>query len=88
MVEQKYMYTIYAIYNEDHKKLYIGQTADLENRLQMHNQRVFKGYTSRFDGLWTLLYSEEVSTRKEALRREKQLKSFRGREFIKKFILA
>jgi len=31
-----------------------------------------------------LIYSEELQTRKEALRREKGLKSFKGREFIKK----
>ncbi|MDD2766920.1 MAG: GIY-YIG nuclease family protein [Candidatus Moranbacteria bacterium] len=70
------MYTIYAIYNEDHKKLYIGQTADLENRLQMHNQKVFKGYTSRFDGLWILLYSEEVSTREGGAKKRKTVEEF------------
>jgi len=81
------MYIIYAIYNKDHDKFYIGQTENLEKRLQMHNNKAFKnGYTSRFDGEWQLIYNEEVASRQEALIREKQLKSFRGREFVKNFI--
>jgi predicted GIY-YIG superfamily endonuclease len=36
--------------------------------------------------VWILIYKEEFSTRQEALVREKQLKSYRGREFVKKCI--
>lgn len=82
------MYTIYAIYNKAHNKFYIGQTEDLERRLQLHNTKAFKGYTASFDGEWVVIYSEEVNSRVEALKREKQLKSYQGRQFIKKFILA
>lgn len=82
------MYTVYAIYNRKNQKIYIGQTVDLEVRLEQHNHKTFKGYTSRFDGLWDLIYSEEAYSRDEALKREKQLKSFRGREFIKQRIPA
>lgn len=81
------MYTVYAIYNVDHKKVYIGQTDDLENRLKLHKNKAFEGsYTSRFDGEWTLIYSENVPDRTIALKREEQLKSYRGREFIKQQI--
>ncbi len=82
------MYTVYAIYNKEVKKFYIGQTVNLEARLEQHNQKTFKGYTSRFDGLWSLTYSEKTDSRFEAMSREKQLKSFRGREFIKLHIPA
>ena len=80
------MYYIYAIYNPQHKKIYIGQTADITERLKLHNEHVFKGYTSKFDGVWQLIYSEKVDTRQEALKREKQLKSYQGRLFIRKHI--
>ena len=87
MVEQcPVMYTIYALYNRDAGKTYIGQTEDLESRIQTHNDHVFKGYTSRFPGKWELIYREEYVTRVQALIREKQLKSFRGREFVKQYI--
>ena len=81
------MYFVYAIFNSKHKKIYIGQTEDLENRLNFHNKKLFKNsYTARFDGEWKLIFKEKLLTRKEALYREKQFKSYRGREFIKKHI--
>lgn len=80
------MYFVYAIFNKTVGKIYIGQTKNIEDRLKIHNDGIFKGYTSRFDGIWTLIYSEKVPSRKDALIREKQLKSFRGREFVKQYI--
>lgn len=77
-----------AICNQEKEKIYIGQTKNLKKRLELHNSKAFKGYTSRFSGLWNLIYSEEVASRTDALRREKQLKSFQGRQFVKKFIPA
>ena len=81
------MYSVYALYNCKHKKIYIGQTENLKVRLELHEDRIFSNsYTARFDGEWKLIYNEEVKDRKESLKREKQLKSYRGREFIKKYI--
>ena len=80
------MFYIYAIYNHEANKFYIGQTENLPKRLDEHNQHTFKGYTARFPGEWKFIYQESASTRSEALKREKQLKSFRGREFVKKYI--
>ena len=80
------MYIIYALYNSEAKKIYIGQTQDLNARIILHNQHEFKGYTSRFRGEWKLIYQESATTRTEALLREKQLKSYRGREFIRTHI--
>lgn len=80
------MFVVYAIYNRECNKFYIGQTSNLRKRISEHNEHIFKGYTSRFQGLWELIYSESVANRSEAMIREKQLKSFRGREFIKQHI--
>lgn len=80
------MFFVYAIYNRKHEKIYIGQTFDLEKRIEEHNEHLFKGFTSRFDGSWEIIYTEEHLTRVEALTREKQLKSYRGREFVKQHI--
>jgi putative endonuclease len=81
------MYTIYALYNSRGKRIYIGQTKDLENRIELHKKAIFKtSYTSRFSGDWVVIYTEQARDRKEALCREKQLKSYRGREFVKTHI--
>jgi len=83
------MFIVYAICSKSNKKIYIGQTMDIEMRLKQHNEEgnnhVGK-YTKQNKGPWKLIYTESHNTRSEALKREKQLKSFRGREFIRKLI--
>ena len=79
------MYWIYAVYNRKKDKIYIGQTDNIERRLLEHNNKdnPRHKFTRRYKGDWTLFYQEECSSRIEALKREKQLKNFKGREFIK-----
>jgi len=69
-------------------KYYVGQTENVDRRLNQHNNHTFKTYTSRFPGEWKLIHQESVATRSEALKREKGLKSGNGREFIKTIIPA
>ena len=81
------MYSVYALYNKDAKKIYIGQTEDLQQRITLHNDKIFhNSYTSRYSGGWILIYEEEAEDRASALKRERQLKSYRGREFVRKYI--
>jgi len=75
------MFTVYALYSPSHQKIYIGFTSDLEQRLLSHNSLGKKGWTIKYRP-WKLAYTEEFETKKEAMRREKQLKSAKGREFI------
>ena len=83
------MFNVYVIKNKK-GVIYIGQTANLENRLKRHNDVIkndLKSFTHKNkDGDWRLVYTEKLETRKESMIREKQLKSFRGREFLKKII--
>ena len=82
------MFYVYALYNRKHSKIYIGQTHNLDERLRLHKEKLFKNsFTAKLDGEWELIYQETVKSRSEVLMREKQLKSFRGREFVKKFIV-
>ena len=79
-------YFVYAIYNRQNDKIYIGQTKDINLRLRLHNEKIFKGYTARYTGVWEVVYREECSDRQAALVREKQLKSYQGRKYIKGLI--
>jgi len=85
------MYTTYVIKN-DNEEIYIGQTDNLEKRLKRHNGELSTkkdSYTSiRKKGEWKLVYQELFETRFEARKREKELKSYRGREFIRKIKVA
>ena len=75
------MFTVYVLYSTSFNKIYIGYTADLANRLISHNELGTNGYTLRYRP-WTLIYTEQFQTKKEALIREKQLKSAKGRQFL------
>ena len=74
---------VYVILNESKRKAYIGQTNNWEKRLKRHNGELpsnKNSYTSVNKGDWKIVYIEEYNTRSEALKREKYLKSHRGRD--------
>ena len=87
MYNKNVSYFIYAIYNNKNNKIYIGQTADLVARLKQHNDSSFKKFTSRYSGEWVLIHEELFPTRSEAIAREKQLKSYQGRKFVREKII-
>lgn len=74
------MFYVYALYSSKFNKIYVGQTIDLDKRLIEHNSGL-SNYTKRFMP-WKIIYTEKVETRTDAMKREKQLKSQKGREFI------
>ena len=82
------MYITYVIENED-GCIYIGQTNDIEKRLKRHNGEIVSkksSYTYKNKkGKWELIHTEKFKTRSESIKREKQLKSYQGRQFIKQF---
>ena len=80
------MWIVYGLYNAEEKKIYIGQTTNIEKRLVEHNQKRGNHFTAKTKGQWRIIYTERCLSQSEALKREKQLKSYRGREFVKKFI--
>ncbi|WKK80982.1 GIY-YIG nuclease family protein [Marivirga arenosa] len=75
------MFDVYVLYSPNHKKIYIGYTSDLKNRIDSHNIYSNKGYTKKYRP-WDILYTEQFLSKSDALKREKQLKSAKGREFI------
>ncbi|MES2332216.1 MAG: GIY-YIG nuclease family protein [Bacteroidota bacterium] len=75
------MFTVYILYSPSHNKIYVGFTSNLEQRLLSHNDLGKKGWTIKFRP-WTLVHTEVFNTKVEALLREKQLKTGKGREWI------
>ncbi|HXI00468.1 MAG TPA: GIY-YIG nuclease family protein [Sphingobacteriaceae bacterium] len=79
------MYTVYVLYSVKFNKIYIGYTSDIQDRLLSHNHLATKGYTIKFRP-WAILFTEEYLGKADALRREKVLKTGKGREFIWRLI--
>ena len=78
-------FVVYILFSEDYGKTYVGFTSNLIERFKSHNYLSKKGYTIKFRP-WQVIYVEFFTTKSEALKREKFLKSGKGREFTKEII--
>jgi len=79
------MFTVYVLQNSISKRHYIGSTNDIDRRLEEHNRG--QTQSTRQIGIWSLVYFEKCTTKLEAVRREKQIKSYKGGNAFKKLIL-
>jgi putative endonuclease len=82
--EKDTTFYVYIIESESTGQRYVGQTCDLEKRITQHNSHSHKPskYTSRHKGPWQLVYYETHSSRSEAMKRERWLKSRSGRRWL------
>jgi putative endonuclease len=75
------MYFVYVLQNPE-GRLYIGFTANLERRLQQHQED--KAGWTRGRGPWELVLSETFTNRTEAMRRERSLKRGKANHELRK----
>ena len=77
----RYMsYYVYVLKSERDGIRYTGSGEDAQERLRRHNKGDYqftKGHRP-----WKIIYTETYSTRAEAVRRERFLKTGRGRKFL------
>ena len=76
-----YVYILKSVKDGEH---YIGFTTNLEKRLKFHNQGMQR--STRYRIPFIMIYSEVFDTKDEALKREKQIKSYKGGDAFKKLI--
>ena len=76
---------VYILYSKKFNKNYIGFTSNLIERFKSHNVLWTKEYTIKFRFL-EVIYMEFFISKAGAMKREKFLKTGKGREFIKKII--
>ena len=74
------MFYVYILKNAQAKN-YVGHTNNIERRIIEHNSGLSPYTKNR--GPWVLVYSEAFESRGEAMKRERFLKSGKGREFLK-----
>ncbi len=75
-------YVVYILYSEKFNKTYVGVTSNLIARFRSHNLLGTKGWTIRYRP-WKVIYIEFFETKAQALKKEKELKTGKGREWIK-----
>ncbi|QQL49225.1 GIY-YIG nuclease family protein [Mucilaginibacter ginkgonis] len=75
------MFTVYVLHSPLHNQIYVGYTADLQQRFLSHNELATKGHTIKYRP-WVIAHTEVFKSKSETLKREKELKSQQGRKFI------
>lgn len=75
------MFYTYVLFSNLFNKIYIGQTNNITLHLTEHNSGLCKSTKSYIP--WELVHLEEFQTRSESMKREKELKSHHGRNFIR-----
>ena len=76
---------VYVIYAPKYDKIYIGYSSNPANRFLAHNHPENKGSTKKYQP-WVLVHIEKFNCKQEAMQREQQLKSHKGRDFIRELI--
>ncbi|MBU4312817.1 MAG: GIY-YIG nuclease family protein [Candidatus Omnitrophica bacterium] len=75
------MYYVYVMKSLKDNELYTGFTDNLERRIKEHNNREEVSTKSRVP--FKLIYFEGCLNKKDAIAREKQLKTGRGKKYLR-----
>jgi len=79
------MYVVYILKSLKNGHYYIGNTKDLNRRLERHNRGLEK-YTKKFIP-YKLVYFEKYNSITDAIIREKQIKSYKKGNAFKKLLI-
>ena len=71
---------VYILFSEKSSRYYVGQTADIKDRLERHNSGRVK--SSKFGIPWKVVLQIKVSNRSEAMLLENKIKKRGARRFI------
>ena len=75
------MFYIYILYSKSIDIFYVGQTIDLQKRVEEHNSKFYENtFTSRATD-WILYYSIECDSRKQAILIESHIKRMKSRKY-------
>ncbi|HEY6625556.1 MAG TPA: GIY-YIG nuclease family protein [Ignavibacteriaceae bacterium] len=78
------MYFVYIIKSLIVTQYYIDSTEDLDRRLSDHNSGKVK--STKAYKPWELVYSERFDAKSDALKRERQIKSYKSGNAFKKLV--
>ena len=78
------MWYVYILRSFRDGKFYVGSTSDLKERVRRHNAG--RNVSTRHRIPFELVYSEVYDKKEDAVRREYQVKRYKGGEAFKKLI--
>jgi putative endonuclease len=79
------MFFVYILEAEESKRYYIGQTENLEDRINRHNQG--KNLSTKAYIPWNLKWWKEFNTRADAIKSERKLKGIKKRTGLERYVI-
>ncbi len=76
------MFYTYVLHSQDDGNFYVGYTKNLKLRFEQHQKGLVESTRERHP--LVLIYYEGCLSQDDAIRREKYLKTYHGRMFLKK----
>jgi len=75
------MYYVYVLISKEDGQFYVGYTADLKKRLELHNRGKIE--STKYRKPFELVYYEASLNKEDALHRERYLKTTYGKRYIR-----
>ncbi|AYN05687.1 GIY-YIG nuclease family protein [Flavobacterium sp. 140616W15] len=76
------MHFVYIIYSPSKETYYIGETSDIQIRIQWHNSGQFKNSHTKIANDWILFYSILCINIEQARKIEKHIKSMKSKTYL------
>lgn len=80
------MHTVYILYSSCYNKYYVGETADINKRLEEHNSKAFLKSSTTFADDWRVVLSFLVTDRVAARKVERYIKDMKSKKFIEQLV--
>lgn len=77
-------YYVYILESLKDKSLYVGCTNDLQRRFKKHNRKL--NFSTKSKAPWKLIHYLAYLNEKDAVRREKYLKTNQGSRLLKRML--
>ena len=77
---------LYILFSDSKDKFYIGQTADVDFRLNLHNSHAFEKSFTKIASDWVIVLNYECDSKYEAIYLETFIKKMKSKKFIQKTI--
>lgn len=75
---------VYILKSDKTNRFYIGYTCNIESRVKRHNGK--RVISTRHGVPWRLVYFETLKTERDAIFRERQIKSYKSGKAFKRLI--
>ncbi|NJN76966.1 MAG: GIY-YIG nuclease family protein [Saprospiraceae bacterium] len=81
------MHFVYILHSKKLKRYYIGETYDVELRLNQHNEGFYNknNYTKKGQP-WELIFQLKCNTKEQAQKIEKHIKKMKSKKYLQNFM--